>query len=229
MKRRMFWFRGIVLIFASVLGLQAIWLVTADLIHPRLPYFPQDKAGEEKVWAARSAALSAASIGWIRGDLWTDAAIALSRGLTNATAKEDDLQMTPQRNQARVVAQRAARLSPHDSRVWLLVAAQDSRFDWHDDDANRLKMSYFTGPNELDLAPMRIQIAIGSSAISDADLQSLVAQEIRSIVLRHQELKPSLLSAYRDGSPEGREFLEATIGDVDKNFLATLRASDSRQ
>jgi hypothetical protein len=230
MQRRLFWLRGIVLIFASVLGMQAVWLVTADLIRPRLPYFPQDKASEQRAWAARSATLTAASIGWIRGDLWTDAAMVLSSGLANATAEQHEPQMRPQRNEARAVAQRAARLSPHDSRAWLLLAALDSRFDWPSrDDANRLKMSYFTGPNELDLAPMRIRIAVHSSAITDAELQNLVGQEIRSIVLRHQDLKPSLLTAYRDGSPEGKEFLEATIADLDKSFLATLRAGGSHQ
>jgi hypothetical protein len=228
MHRPGFWLRGSVLIFAGVLGVQAVWLVTADLIHPRLPYFPQDKAGEERVLAARSAAVTAASIAWIRGELWMDAAIALSTGLTSA-ANERDSQMAQQRNEARAVAQRAARLSPHDSRAWLLLAALDSRFDWPSrDDANRLKMSYFTGPNELQLAAMRIRIAVHSPAISDGELQSLVGQEIRSIVLHHQDQKSSLLAAYRNGSREGKEFLEATIGDVDKNFFSEApRASDS--
>ena len=221
--------RGSIVIFAGILAVQAAWLLAVDYVRPTLPYFPQDKVGEQEALAARSFAVTAASIGWIRGELWTDAAIALSTGLTSATAEEHDAQMLPQRNQARAAAQRAVRLSPHDSRAWLLLAALDSRFDWPDDDANRLKMSYFTGPNEFDLAPMRIRIAVHSSPIGDAELQSLVKQDIRSIVLRHQEQKSSLLAAYRDASPEGKEFLEATIGDVDKDFLATLRASDSRQ
>ena len=227
--RRTFWFRNNILIFAGVLAVQAAWLVTAEFIRPILPYFPQDKVSEERAAAARSAAVTAASIGWVRGDLWTDAAIALSSGLTSEVAGESP-QMTPQRDRARAVAQRAARLSPHDSRAWLLLAALDSRFDWPNSEfANRLKMSYFTGPNELALTPLRIRIATRSMAITDAELQILVAQEIRTIILRHQDQRPSLLAAYRDASAEGKQFIEATVGDLDKNLLATIRASGSRQ
>jgi hypothetical protein len=66
-------------------------------------------------------------------------------------------------------------------------------------------------------------------AITDAELQILVAQEIRTIILRHQDQRPSLLAAYRDASAEGKQFIEATVGDLDKNLLATIRASGSRQ
>ena len=66
-------------------------------------------------------------------------------------------------------------------------------------------------------------------AITDAELQILVAQEIRAIILRHQDQKPSLLAAYRDASAEGKQFIEATVGDLDKSLLATIRASGGRQ
>jgi hypothetical protein len=229
-SRRTFWFRNTVLIFAGILAVQAAWLVTAESIRPILPYFSKDKASEEKVSAARSAAVTAASIGWVRGGLWTDAAIALSSGLISEVAGESDPQMTRPRDQARAVAQRAARLSPHDSRTWLLLAALDSRIDWPNSEfANRLKMSYFTGPNELALTPLRIRIATRSMAITDAELQNLVAQEIRNIILRHQDQNSSLLAAYRDASAEGKQLIEATVGGLDKNLLATIRASSSRQ
>jgi hypothetical protein len=228
--RRTFWFRNNILIFAGVLAMQAAWLVTAEFIRPILPYFPQDKASEERASAARSVAVTAASIGWVRGDLWTDAAIALSSGLTSEAVGESDPQMTPRRDQARAVAHRAARLSPHDSRTWLLLAALDSRIDWPNSEfANRLKMSYFTGPNEPALTPLRIRIATRSMAITDAEMQNLVAQDIRTIILRNPDQKSSLLAAYRDTSPEGKQFIEATVGDLDKNLLATIRASGNSQ
>ena len=63
MPPRPFWFRNNILIFAGVLAVQAAWLVTAEFIRPILPYFPQDKASEERASAARSAAVTAASIG----------------------------------------------------------------------------------------------------------------------------------------------------------------------
>ena len=136
--------------------------------------------------------------------------------------------MTLPRDRARDVAKRAARLSPHDSRTWLLLAALNSRFDWPDEIANRLKISYFTGPIEPALSPLRIRIATYSTVITNAELQPLVAQEIRTVVLRHKNQIPSLLNAYRDGSAEGKQFIEATVGDLDKSLLATIRATDNR-
>jgi hypothetical protein len=229
MQRRTFCFRNVILILAGVLALQAVWLITADFFRPMLPYFPQDKADEEKASASSSAAVTAASIGWVRGDLWTDAAIALSSSVINALAGGDGPQLKQQRDRA-VVARRAASLSPHDSRTWLLLAALDSRFVRVDPEiGNFLKMSFFTGPNELALVPLRIRIATRSMAKDDAELRGLVAHDIRSIVLRHQDLKPSLLAAYRDASPDGKKIIETTVGEFDNNFLAVIRASGGRQ
>jgi hypothetical protein len=228
--RRTFWFRNGILIFAGILAVQAAWLVTAEFFRPKLPYFPQDKADEERASVARSAAVTAASIGWVRGDLWTDAAIALSSDLLGEVVDERDPQMALTRDRAMIVAQRAARLSPHDSRTWLLLAALNSRFDWPNREiANRLKMSYFTGPIEPALSPLRIRIATYSTAITNAELQPLVAQEVRTVILRHKNQIPSLLAAYRDGSAEGKQFIEATVGDFDKDLLARMRASGSHQ
>jgi hypothetical protein len=230
MMPRHAWFRINILIVATILAVQAVWLLTAEFIRPMLPYFPQDKASEQRASAARSAAVMAASIGWLRGDLWIDAAIAVSSGLIGEAAGASDQQMASQRNRAMIVAERAARLSPHDSRVWLLLAALDSRSNQPDHEvANRLKMSYFTGPHELALAPLRIRLATAAAAIKDAELQNLVAQEIRSIIFRHQDQKTALLHAYRDASPEGKEFIEATVGDFDKGFLAAIRANGGGQ
>ena len=226
MRGYTFSLRIIILIWAGVLAMQAVWLCSAEFIRPMMPYFPQDKASQESASAASSRAVTAASIGGVRGDLWTDAAVAL----TSEVAGENDPQMTPEKDRARAVAQRAARLSPHDSRTWLLLAALDSRFDWQNREViSRLKMSYFTGPNELSLTPLRIRIATRSTAITDAELQPLVAQEIRSVVLRHPDQKPSLLATYRTASIEGKQFIEETVGDIDKNLLATLRTSGTRQ
>ena len=166
----------------------------------------------------------------MRGDLWTDAAIALSSDLIGEVVDERDPQIALSRDRAKIVAQRAARLSPHDSRIWLLLAALNSRFDRPNREiTNRLKMSYFTGPIEPALSPLRIRIATYSTAITNAELQPLVAQEVRTVILRHKNQIPSLLAAYRDGSAEGKQFIEATVGDLDKDLLARMRASGSHQ
>jgi hypothetical protein len=40
---------------------------------------------------------------------------------------------------------------------------------------------------------------------------------------------PALLAAYRDGSAEGKQFIEATVGDLDKELLASIRAIDGHR
>jgi hypothetical protein len=212
-SRSPFRFRVNVMIFAGVLGLQATWLLAAELIRPTLSF-----------------AAVAASIGWVRGDLWADSAVALSSGLATKIEGESASQMGEPTEQAWAAAERAAKLAPHDARVWLLLAALDSRLDWITRKVSGpLKMSYYTGPNELALTPLRIRIATSSDSITDAEIQNLVAGEIRTIILRQQNLKPSIVAAYRDASPEGKRFIEAAIGDLDKGFLATIRAGGGRQ
>jgi hypothetical protein len=230
MAQRTFWFRVYILIFACVLAAQAAWLLAAEFIRPTLEYFPQDKISEERTSTARQAAVMAASIGRLRGELWTEAAIALSSGLLDALTDENGAQKTAKMDRAKATAQRAARLSPHDSRTWLLLAALDSQYNRPNREvANYLKMSYLTGPNGLALDPLRLHIATRSGATEDVELQSLVAQEIRSIVLRRQDLKPSLLAVYRDASPQGKKIIETTVGDLDKNFLTAIRGSSGGQ
>lgn len=228
--RRSFLFRTNILIFAGVLALQAAWLLAAALARPTLPYFPRDKADEERAAAFQSAAVTAASIGWVRGDLWTDAAIALSSGFINDIAGDSSPPTREPTDWARLAAERAARLSPHDSRIWLLLAALDFRLGSspRGDIANRLKMSYYTGPNETELTPLRLRIVTRSTAITDPEMQILVAQEIRTIILRHQDQKPAIVAAYRGSSSTGKQFIEATVNDLDKNLLAALRASNNR-
>jgi hypothetical protein len=226
-SRSPFRFRVNIMIFAGVLGLQATWLLAAELIRPT---FPGDKVTEEKAAAVRSAAAVAASLGWVRGDLWADSAVALWSGLATKIEGASPSQMGEPIQQARAAAERAAKLAPHDSRVWLLLAALDWRFDWIAHKVSGpLKMSYYTGPNELALTPLRIHIATSSDSITDPETQNLVAGEIRTIILHQQNLKPSIVAAYRDASPEGKEFIEAAIGDLDKDFLATIRAVRGRQ
>jgi hypothetical protein len=220
------WFRHGTTIFAGMLGISAVWMLSVELIRPSLPYFPDDRAAVEAAAAHRSAAGVAASIGLIRGDLWADYAITLApamsgeiRGAIASTAPEA-------LDVARAAAVRAAELAPHDARAWLLLAAMDARLDFLNHKvAGPLKMSYYTGPNEIALIPLRILIATRSDAITDGDLQVLVGGEIRTIITRKPESKPLILAAYRDALPEGKSFIEAAVADFDPALLAAMRAT----
>ena len=74
-------------IYAAVLGIAAVWMLTVELVRPTLPFFPEDVATARTAAAHRGAAGAAAWIGLVRGDLWTDYAMTLAPGLSGkATA-----------------------------------------------------------------------------------------------------------------------------------------------
>jgi hypothetical protein len=73
--------------------------------------------------------------------------------------------------------------------------------------------------------PLRLLVATCSDAINDAELQTLVASEIRLIITHEQNLKPLILAAYQDAPPSGKRFIETVIGDLDPGLLATIRVN----
>ena len=212
-------------IFAGLLGLAGVWILSVEIIRPTLPFFPSDAAAAEAAAAHRSAAGVAASIGLVRGDLWADYAMTLAPeasvqfgGAVSSTAPEAF-------DNARAAAIASAELAPHDSRVWLLLAGLDARRNGLTRNvAGPLKMSYYTGPNELALIPSRLGIATRSTALIDPELQILVAGEIRTIVTRRPELKPLIIAAYRSATPDGKNFVQSTLAGLDPALLTALRA-----
>jgi len=223
------WFRLSSTIFAVLLSLLAIWIPVAEVVRPRLAFFPIASATSEFT-TQRASAARAAAIGGIRGDLWVDAAITRASGLLadlSAAAAAEDRQMV---ESAHAAARRAAVLSPHDARAWLLLAASDARIEaFRERIAGPLKMSYLTGPNQADLMPTRLPLAVGSEAIADDELQVLVQGEVSTIVTLRPDLKPVIALAYRRAVPEGKRLIEQVLGPLDPNFTDALRASSEPQ
>jgi hypothetical protein len=216
------WFRLGTMIFAGLLGLGAVWILSVELIRPALPFFPDNAASTEAAAVHRDAARAAAWVGLVRGNLWTDYAMTLTPDLLTTDVPTTSLQAL---NRTRNAAMRAAELAPYDTRAWLLLADVDSRALDHN--AGPLKMSYYTGPNELSLAPLRINIATRTPAIADPELQILVGNEISTIITRKPDLKPAISAAYRKALPEGKHFIEAQVGELDAGLLASLRATNT--
>jgi hypothetical protein len=217
-------FRPAAGIFAGFLALQALWLLPPALMRPRVAFPPSDAAAAQTAASQAGDAHASALIGIVRGDLWADYALALASEPLR-TFEDGNAMAAPRLiDAARSAARRAAELAPHDSRVWLLLAALDSQIDQYKGNvSNELKNSYYTGPNERALRPLRISIAAASNAISDSELQSLVKQEIRTIVTNESTLKPSIINAYRQGSAEGKLFLEQALAELDPDMLDILR------
>jgi hypothetical protein len=219
------WLRLGATVFAAVLGVSAVWMLTVELIRPALPFFPEDVATARAAAAHRGAAGAAAWSGLIRGDLWTDYAMTLAPDLSGKPTGDAAAASLQALEGTRSSAMRGAELAPYDARAWLLLAGVDSRGLDHKA-AGPLKMSYYTAPDAVSLIPLRINIATRTDAITDPDLQILVGGEIRTIITHKPDLKPAIVYAYRNAGPDGRRFIEAEVGELDPDLIASLRAMD---
>lgn len=217
------WFRNSIVAFAIILGCQAIWIITPEFLRPPSSRFPADSQAAEAIAANREAAKSAAWAGLVRGDLWAESALTyLNVFWSDEGAKSPASDAT---NDARVVAERALTLSPHDSRIWLTLASLDLRFDWLNRQAeNVLRMAYFTGSNDIDSIPLRLAVAVRTDALGESDMQQFVRRDIRLAVARAPELKPAIIDAYRDALPNSKRILEGLLEELDPALLAAARA-----
>jgi hypothetical protein len=214
-------------ILAAFLGLAATWLLLVELVRPTLSGFPIVGSPAKAAVAPVGAAALAARIGLIRGNLWADYAGALAPDLSAASTGDDSPVMLATLNRVRAAAVRAVELAPHESRAWLLIAAVDA----HDSSRNvagPLKMSYYTGPNELSLIPLRLAITTRIPAIAEPEVQILAAGEIRTIITRKPELKQFLVAAYRNALPEGKRFIEGQVGELDPALMTSLQAANNQ-
>ena len=119
---------------------------------------------------------------------------------------------------------RVLKAAPYNSELWLLLALLQTQ---HKSGGRQiieaLKMSYFTAPNDAQLMPLRLYTAALSDALADPDLKELASGDVRLMLIRQPDLKPSVLFAYRRGSSIGRAFLEDTVQSIDPDFFSVLR------
>lgn len=212
--------------FAVILGLQAAWILAAELTRPVVHFFPGNGTDAKSAARYNSSAGAAAWIGWPRGDLWTDYAVTANAAVIGEI--EDGVISSPSslNKGASRVAETAAILAPSDARAWLLLAIDNATSPSNAGKAlAQLKMSYYTAPYNDELFPLRIQVAARTPHIADEELSSFVEYEI-GVVIRHKpSLKPSIASAYRTASPAGHRFFETTLAKLDPKYLAELKAA----
>jgi hypothetical protein len=214
--------------FAALLALQSTWIILPELVRPSPLAFPREPGSPATSASERDRATRAAELAHVRGDLWAEAAIAQSSEQPVQSIESATTAPSIERVKAvRAAAEKAATLSPHESRVWLLLASQDCLL--HRETTGALKMSYYTGSSEIALVPPRLLVATCSDAINDSELQTFVAAEIRLIVTHQQYLKPAIVAAYKNATPRGRRFIEAVVGDLDSGLMATIRANGINQ
>jgi hypothetical protein len=88
-------------------------------------------------------------------------------------------------------------------------------------------MSYYTGPNELSLLPLRLFIATHSNALADSDMPGLVRRDVRMILTRWPDLRPALAAAYKDAVPDAKRLLDSAVTETDPAFLRAMRPNAS--
>ena len=159
----------------------------------------------------------AAMIGAIRGDLWAESAF------TYADLMWGDAGGDAKLAQARSSLDHALADAPHQSSAWLMLAGLASRYQLPGIDAKEaVKMSYYTGPSELELMPLRLWIAARSDAFSDIELRDSISREVR-LLITHQQ-KSAIIAAYNAAQSAGRQFIEQTIREIDPSAVESLRA-----
>jgi hypothetical protein len=213
------------LAFAGIVGLGALWLTAAAVARPAPRGFPADAAGASAAAQDRGRATLAARLGAVRGDLWAQCAVTYADLAWTEPGPQADAAHAQPLDQARAVAERAVVAAPHDARMWLLLASLEARMDWVTRrGASLLRMSYYTGPNEPALVPLRLATFGRLDASADDDLQQLVRRELANVVNRRPDLTWAVVAAYREALPAGKSFFETVLRDLDPKLLATLRS-----
>ena len=212
-------FRVSSFLFACVLGGLAVWILAAEVMRPS--DIGIVAANSQSNASRRDTAVLAAQIGLVRGDLWSQAAFAYADPLW-AQDRTSNADVAPF-EQTKAITEQAIARAPHNSRLWLLLAANYFRFGRADERATAaLKMSYYTGSNTIELLPQRLLLAIQSPVLNDDELGDLVRHDIRTALMQRPQLMPALVAAYKTANPAGRQFIEKALREVDPSALAAV-------
>lgn len=215
-------FRLSILLLATLLAMQCILLVSAELVRPGNIELPTDELAATEAARHSEAADRAASIGVIRGDLWAEAASTHAEALwRNAAGVLNSLQ------RARSDINRAVRDAPHRSDVWLLAAGLAQRnAPTGFDPTEALRMSYYTGSSEMRLVPLRLMIAMKQDEFDDAELHEFISHDVRLLLVQKQ-IAP-ISAAYIEASVKGKDFLVRTLRDIDPASVDAVQSGTKR-
>jgi hypothetical protein len=207
-------------IFGLFLGAISLWIVVPELFSSNITTLPASP--EEAVAAAsrRGEALWAARAALVRGDLWAESAFTYAN-LEWAGSTQGDEQSL---DQATASAIKAVSLKPGTSAVWLMLAHLSSRYRWRAPSATEcLKMSYYTGPHEDRLIPLRLMIAARLDLNADPDVADLFRRELETAIMDRTALRPAVVAAYQQATPQAQHMIEEVATRADQAFSQSLR------
>jgi hypothetical protein len=209
-------------LMALVLGWFAFATIFAEAFTPKAQNFLQDLAlPDPKSYGPLGD--RAGAVAPLRGDLLADIAMAQAAPALNLGKVQASPEMIAARERALTYAKQSLSLAPHSSSMWLLIGMLQNQVQTRDSVAEVLKMSYLTAPADMNLIPARLAIMSASVAIADVELSNLARGDIRLILTRRPDLKPSITNAYRRGSASGKAYIDEVVRSLDPGFAASLR------
>ena len=216
------WPRVTLMVLGITLLMQALWMV-----------FPEWYLGGQSSSKIVSTATAwpngiskPASIAAAREDLWIRGG---SKPGANSASSADEQETTAPPVPSNTLA-RALRSSPLRGDIWLMLAAASKPSSPQPGTAAMLKMSYYTAPNDLDLLPLRVSVALATDAVvREPEFRDLIKRDVNLVVTHRPALRPALVSAYRSASADGKTYLESLISEQDPSYLDQVRARNFRQ
>lgn len=198
------------LLAAAFMVCAGVWLVVPEIFRDRGPLDAQPASASRRPDPLLE---TAAAIGLVRGDLWADYAetFAIPAGPAGTC--------DPVAAAAAKAAAKALSLSPHDARVWLVLAAAERRCEpGSEKAAGAMRMSFYTGANEIALIPERLRLALDSPQINEPEFRRLVYHDVQTAIVNRPELRPAVIDIYAKASPAGREALRQAVGEFAPRF-----------
>ena len=215
-------FRLATLLIAILIGVQSLWILLPELSRPGIAELPTDlvSAGSASVTSWRDAAIWAARIGVIRGDLWAESAFTYADLLWDTSI--DGAAPATELQRARKSFYRTLDEAPEKSGAWLLLAGLALHYpSIAQDPTAALKMSYYTGPTEKHLMSLRLRIAAQADAFNDFEVRQFVSRDLRMFLAQHQEAV--IAEAHHVASPTGKHFIENVVSEIDPSALHWLQ------
>lgn len=215
-------FRVVVVALGALLGLASLWMLSIELIAPRVLALPTNRAAAASAASRHGEAIWSARLGLVRGDLWSDAAYTQADLIWADGTDAEPLE------QAKSNASRAVSLMPVNPGVWLMLAILGFRYgDQVANSIESLKMSYYTGPHEDGLIRLRLSLAARLNITADPELERLFRGEVETVLTNRTNFRPALTSAYAVATPSAQRTIEETAKRIDPAFAQTLHAGSN--
>ena len=85
-------------------------------------------------------------------------------------------------------------------------------------------MSYYTGPHEECLIPLRLMVAGRLDPSADAVLADLFRRELETVMMnRRTELRPAIVAAYEQATSQAQHLIEDVAARTGPAFSQALR------